>query len=159
MHRLSVAVVLFVVITAGGCPAPSAPAPIVAAPPSTPTPTPEQAIAVVEQFYARYDDALTPALTALFTDAQRARADGHRAQCAAVMQQINAGKDVDVPVACESDPYWCAQDTAPMAKPRFEAPGTVVVTYADQPAPRVKVAVKAIEGRWRIDSFTCVGGG
>jgi hypothetical protein len=158
MHRLSVAVVLFVVITAGGCPAPSAPAPIVAAPPSTPTPTPEQAIAV-EQFYARYDDALTPALTALFTDAQRARADGHRAQCAAVMQQINAGKDVDVPVACESDPYWCAQDTAPMAKPRFEAPGTVVVTYADQPAPRVKVAVKAIEGRWRIDSFTCVGGG
>lgn len=158
MRRLSGAVLLFVAITAVGCPSPTPAAPP-APTPNAPAPTPEQAIAVVEQFYAQYDDALTPALMALFTDAQRARADSHRAQCAAVMQQINADKDIDVPVACESDPYWCAQDTAPMAKPRFEAPGTVVVTYTDLPSPQVKVAVTAIEGRWRIDSFTCVGGG
>lgn len=31
-------------------------------------------------------------------------------------------------------------------------------THADQPAPRVNVVVKAIEGRWRIDGFTGVGG-
>jgi len=180
MRCLSVALSLCVAAiatVAAGCPAepaagpsplsssPSSPAaPVAAAPaahasPARPAPTPEQAVAVVEQFYGQYNDALTPALTALFTDAQRARAESHRSQCAAALQQLKAGKDVDVPVACESDPYLCAQDRLPMAKPRFEAPGTVIVAYTDMPEVQVKVAVKAAAGGWQIDGFTCGGGG
>ena len=141
-------------------PSPSAALPEPAAPPTVqPPPTPEQAVVVVEQFYAQYRDALTPALMAMFSPAQRARAISHTAQCAAVSKQIAAGKDIELPAACESDPYLCAQDRVPMAKAKWQAPGTVVVAYADMPGVGIQVMVTPVDGAWTIDGFRCFGGG
>ena len=124
-----------------------------------PPPTPEQAVVVVEQFYAQYRDALTPGLMAMFSPAQRARAISHTAQCAAVSKQIAAGKDIELPAECESDPYLCAQDRVPMAKAQWQAPATVVVAYADMPGVGVQVMVTPVDGAWAIDGFRCFGGG
>jgi hypothetical protein len=159
-------------VVVGGCPTaqvdqtnpspPSSPSSALPEPtaPATvpPPPTPEEAIVVVEQFYAQYRDALTPALMAMFSAAQRARATSHAAQCAAVSKQIAAGKDLELPSACESDPYLCAQDRVPMAKAKWQAPGTVVVAFADTPEFGVRVMVTPVDGAWTIDGFRCFGG-
>jgi hypothetical protein len=133
----------------GAAPAASAPTPTPAPTPApTPVPTPEAAVAVVEQFYGQYQGKLTPTLTALFTDTQRARAEAHAKLCGI--------KDVEeLPAACESDPYICAQDDLKMGKPTFEAPTTVVVASTVFPELKVKLAMKDVGGSWKIDGFTC----
>jgi hypothetical protein len=165
MRTLKLSAVLMSIVVLAACPdkadndselAPSsatvpsgvAPAAAAAPPAPTPVPTPEAAVAVVEQFYGQYTGKLTPALTALFTDAQRARAEALTKQCSTV-------KDGELPAACESDPYICAQDDVKMGKPTFQAPGTVVVAATEFPDLKVTLALKDVGGTWKIDGFTC----
>jgi hypothetical protein len=163
MRTLKLSAVLMSVVVVAACPdkedsdsalapssatVPSGVAPAAAPPAPTPVPTPEAAVAVVEQFYGQYTGKLTPALTALFTDAQRARAEALTKQCSTV-------KDGELPAACESDPYICAQDDVKMGKPTFSAPNTVIVGYAEMPHVEVKLTVKDVGGTWKIDGFTC----
>lgn len=133
---------------AAASPAPPGGAPAAVPAAAVPVPTPEAAIAVVEQFYAGYRGALTPALTALLTPEQQTRAAAHTARCRA------AGTG-EVPAACEADQFTCAQDDVQLTTPTFSLPGTVTVKWQGAPEVGVDVALKDVQGAWKIDGFTC----
>lgn len=124
----------------------SAPAEVAAA--AVPVPTPAAAIAVVEQFYAGYRGTLTPALDALMTPEQQARAAKHTARCRAAV-------DGELPAACEADPFTCAQDDVQMTTPTFSLPSTVTVKWQGASEVGVDVALRDVNGTWKIDGFTC----